>query len=171
MAKQVPLAIVLHGSIGVGKTTLGEALARHLGGSYIDGDRFQHAGRPWFASSRKVAGELVKAAIEATRTGAPAVLGYPLRCTDHIHLKHRLAAAGVRSFFVNLQAPLEIIVAPARGRRFTAWERQRTAEMIEQGYNNRLWSNAWIDTSGSRETSMRKIVEALVGSNIVQENR
>ena len=83
MAKQVPLAIVLHGSIGVGKTTLGEALARHLGGSYIDGDKFQHAGRPWFASSRTVAGELVKAAIGATHTGAPAVLGYPLRCTDH----------------------------------------------------------------------------------------
>jgi predicted kinase len=171
MAEQVPLAVVLHGSIGVGKTTLGKALARHLGGSYIDGDQFQDAGRPWFASSRKVAGELVKAAVRATHTGAPAVLGYPLRCTDHIHLKHRLATAGVRTFFVNLQAPLEIIVAPARGRSFTEWERQRTAEMIEQGYNSRPWSNAWIDTSGSEDTSMRKIVEALIGSNIVQENR
>lgn len=169
--KQVPLAIVLHGSIGVGKTTLGIALARHLGGFYIDGDQFQRAERPWFASSREVAGELVKAAVTATHTGAPAVLGYPLRCTDHIHLKHRLATAGVRTFFVNLQAPLQIIVDPARGRSFTEWERQRTAEMIKQGYNSRPWSDAWIDTSGSQDMSMRKIVEALTGSNIVPENR
>ena len=171
MAEQVRLAVVLHGSIGVGKTTLGKALARQLGGSYIDGDQFQHAGRPWFASGRKVAGELVKAAVSATHTGAPAVLGYPLRCTDHMFLKHRLALAGVRLFFINLRAPLEIIVAAGRGRSFTEWERQRTAEMIEQGYNNRPWSNAWIDTSGSQDTSMRKIVEALVEANIVQEIR
>ncbi|WP_406696728.1 shikimate kinase [Sphingomonas glaciei] len=156
MPEQVPLAVVLHGSIGVGKTTLGKALARHLGGSYIDGDQFQQVGRPWFASSRKVAGELVKAAVNATHTGAPAVLGYPLRCTDHIYLKHRLAITRARSFFINLQAPLEIIVAPDRGRSFTEWERQRTAEMIEQGYNSRPWSNAWIDTSGSQDTSMRR---------------
>lgn len=170
MAEQVPLAVVLHGSIGVGKTTLGEALARHLSASYIDGDQFQQAGRPWFASGRKVFGELVSAAVSATHKGAPAVLGYPLRCTDHIYLKRRLATAGLRSFFVNLHAPLEIIVAPERGRSFTKWERQRTAEMIEQGYNSRPWSNAWIDTSGSEDTSMRKIVEALLEANIVQED-
>jgi adenylate kinase family enzyme len=171
MAEQVPLAVVLHGSIGVGKTTLGKALALHLGGSYIDGDQFQHAGRPWFASSGTVAGELVKAAVSATHTGAPAVLGYPLRCTDHILLKHRLATAGVRSFFVNLQAPLEIIVAPARGRSFTNRERQRMAEMIKQGYNSRPWSDAWIDTSGSQDRSMRRVVEALVEANLVEEKR
>ena len=67
MAEQVPFAVLLHGAIGVGKTTLGKALARHLGGSYIDSDQFQHAGRPWFASIRKVAGELVRQ-LSAPRT-------------------------------------------------------------------------------------------------------
>ena len=38
---QPPLAVFLHGSIGVGKTTLGMALAERCRAVYVDGDQYQ----------------------------------------------------------------------------------------------------------------------------------
>ena len=156
-----PLAIFLHGSIGVGKTTLGTALAAQLGGAYVDRDRYQHRDRPWFASSLRVARGTADAAIEHAKLGIPVVLGYPLRCIDHLYLKGRLARAGVRALFVNLCPPLHVIFGPGRGRAFTDWERGRTAEMIAQGYNSRPWSDERVDTSGSKEESVRLLAEAV----------
>lgn len=155
------LAIFLHGSIGVGKTTLGTALAAELGGAYVDGDQYQRRDRPWFASSLNVARGMAEAAIEHAAPGTPVVLGYPLRCTDHLYLKSRLAREGVRALFVNLCPSLNAILAPERGRAFTDWERERTAEMIRQEYNARSWSDARVDTSGSKEDSLRLLVEAV----------
>lgn len=156
-----PLAIFLHGSIGVGKTTLGTALAARLGGAYIDGDQYQRRDRPWFASSLSVARGMAEAAIARAKPGAPVVLGYPLRCIDHLYLKGRLARAGVRALFVNLAPPLDAIFGPGRGRAFTDWERGRTAEMIEQRYNDRPWSDARVDTSGPRDRSVQLLAEAV----------
>ncbi len=156
-----PLAIFLHGSIGVGKTTLGTALAARLGGAYVDGDRYQRRDRPWFASSLSVARGMAEAAIAAAQPEAPVVLGYPLRRVDHMYLKERLVGAGVRALFINLCPPLEAIFGPGRGRRFSDWERGRTAEMIAQGYNDRPWSDARVDTSGPREESVRRLAEAV----------
>ena len=161
MPDQPPLAIFLHGSIGVGKTTLGAAFAVRVGGVYVDGDQFQRPDRPWFASSLRVACRLVEAAAREATPTAPVVLGYPLRCIDHLYLKKRLARAGVRALFVNLCPPLEAIFALERGRVFTAWERRRTAEMIEEGYNDRPWSDARVDTSGSLEDSVQQLAEAV----------
>lgn len=156
-----PLAVFLHGSIGVGKTTLGTALAARLGGAYVDGDQYQRRDRPWFASSLSVAHGMAEAAIGQAKPGAPVVLGYPLRCIDHLYLKKRLARAGVRALFVNLCPPLDAILGPGRGRSFTDWERGRTAEMIVQGYNGRPWSDARVDTSGPKEVSVRLIAAAV----------
>ena len=155
MPDQPPLAVFLHGSIGVGKTTLGTALAAHLGGAYVDGDDFQKEGQPWFASSRTVAKALADAAIRETTLRPVVVLGYPLRCTDYLYLRTRLGRAGLRTLFVNLVPPLSGILAESRGRVLSTWERQRTAAMIEQGYNSRSWSDARVDTSGTREDSLR----------------
>ena len=161
MSDQRQLAVFLHGSIGVGKTTLGTALAARLNGVYIDGDQYQHPDRPWFASSLTVARALAEAAIQVKDFAPIAVLGYPLRCTEYLYLRTRLARAGVSTLFVNLSPPLEAIFGPERDRLFTDGERRRTAEMVKQGYNNRPWSDARLDTSGSREESVRLLVEAV----------
>jgi hypothetical protein len=159
MPDHPPLAVFLHGSIGVGKTTLGTALAARLGGAYVDGDDFQKAGQPWFASSRTVARALADAAIERTAMLPLVVLGYPLRCIDYLYLRTRLGRAGLEPMFINLVPPLGRIVAEGRGRVFSTWERQRTSEMIEQGYNSRSWSDAQVDTSGTREESLRMLTD------------
>ena len=163
MTDQPPLAVFLHGSIGVGKSTFGTSLAAHLGGVYVDGDQYQQRERPWFASSLTVARALADAAIQKSSSVSPVVLGYPLRCTDHVYLRTRLARAGVRSFFVNLAPPLAAILAHDRGRELSAWERQRTAQMIEQGYNGRPWTDARVDTSGSPEESLHMLVTLVLG--------
>jgi hypothetical protein len=168
---QPPLAVFLHGSIGVGKTTLGMALAERCRAAYVDGDQYQPADRPWFASSFTVARALADAVIRETSSASLVVLGYPLRCTDHLYLRRRLERAGVSTIFVNLSPPLNSILAPGRGRAFTDWERRRTTEMVEQGYNNCRWSDARVDTSGTRESSLQALMAVVdgVGSSIVSQ--
>lgn len=158
---QPPLAVFLHGSIGVGKTTLGIALAERCSAAYVDGDHFQLPDRPWFASSLTVARSLADAAVRETSASSFVVLGYPLRCIDHLYLRRRLGKAGVGTIFVNLFSSLEVILAPERGRTLTDWERRRTAQMLEQGYNDCRWSDARLDTSGNRESSLQALTAAI----------
>lgn len=148
-------AIFLHGTIGAGKTTLGRGLATALGGVFTDGDLFQRPGVPWYASSLTVARGMAGAALEPP---GPAVLAYPLRCVDHLYLKGACRAARVRPLFVNLHAPLDVLLDPARGRSFSDWERVRTAEMIAQGYADRPWADLRLDTSGPAEDSLARLV-------------
>lgn len=168
---QSPLAPFLHGSIGIGKTTLGMALAERCSAVYVDGDQYELPDRPWFASSLTVARALAEAAVRETSSASLVVLGYPLRCTDHLYLWLRLERAGVSTMFVNLSMPLNSIFAPERGRAFSDWDRQRTTEMIEQGYNNCQWSDARVDTSGTRESSVQALMAVLdwVGSSSVSQ--
>jgi hypothetical protein len=63
--------------------------------------------------------------------------------------------------FVNLSPPLNSILARDRGRTFTDWERRRTIGMIEQGYNSCSWTDARVDTSGSRESSVDALTALL----------
>lgn len=153
-------AIFLHGSIGVGKSTLGAALAEALGGTFTDGDVFLERSRRWFESSRAVAHGMAAA---ATAGPYPAVLAYPLRCTDMIFQRRTCERAGVRALFINLHAPLHTLMDPGRGRAFDGWERARTAEMIAQGYNDRPWADARVDTSGPLEASLATLVETVRG--------
>lgn len=152
-------AIYLHGSIGVGKSTLGEALAKALGGAFTDGDTFLRRNLRWFESSRAVALGMAAAAIAGPH---PAVLAYPLRCTDMIYHRGMCRRAGVRALFVNLHAPLAVLMDPGRGRALDGWERARTAEMIAQGYNDRSWADARVDTSGPLEATLAELVETVL---------
>jgi hypothetical protein len=136
----VALILFLTGPIGVGKTTLGGALAAALGGTFVEGDDFQQPDKPWFASSLRVARGVVDAASAAAGHG-PVVAGYPLRCIDHLYLRGRLGERGIETIFVNLSMPAERILAPGRGRAFTPWERARIAEMVAQGYDRRDWAD------------------------------
>lgn len=156
-----PLAVFLHGSIGVGKTTLGRAIAERWSAAYVDGDQYQLPDRPWFASSLTVARSLAEAAFKETRSRPLVVLGYPLRCTDHLYLRRRLERADVGTIFVNLCPPLRSILGAGRGRVFSDWERSRTAEMVEQGYNDCPWSDVRVDTSGTPQSSIEALTARL----------
>ena len=158
-------AIFLHGTIGAGKTTLGAALAEALGGVFTDGDQFQRPGVPWYASSLTVARGMAGAALEPPGSlhQGPAVLAYPLRCVDHLYLKGACRAGRVQALFVNLYAPLEALLDPTRGRAFSDWERARTAQMIAQGYADRPWTDARLDTSGPVKESLARLVEIVNG--------
>lgn len=138
--------IMLTGSIGAGKTTLGCALARTLAGSFIDGDDHVLPGRPWYASSLRTSRAIAKAAISASADFGDVVVAYPLRCINWIYYRRRFAEAGAGLMVVNLHATFEQIVSPERGRIFDDRERRRIEDMIHQGYGARQFAVATVDT-------------------------
>jgi hypothetical protein len=62
--------------------------------------------------------------------------------------------------FVNLASPLNSVLAPRSGAHLHC-ERRRTIGMIEQGYNSCSWTDARVDTSGSRESSVDALTALL----------
>ena len=156
----VPI-LFLTGPIGVGKTTLGGALAAALGGTFVEGDDFQQPDRPWFASSLRVARGVVESASAAAVQG-PVVAGYPLRCIDYLYLRGRLGERGLPTLFINLSMPAERILAPERGRAFTPWERTRIAEMLAQGYDRRDWADLLFEPANvSVEENVAKLLQRI----------
>ena len=80
--------IVLNGPIGVGKTTLGRALARELGGAFVDSDDLRDHAKRWVEEVLSLTNALVRAGMAALasrpnpghRHAAPrARLGAPAR--------------------------------------------------------------------------------------------
>ena len=149
--------IVLNGPIGVGKTTLGRLLARELGGAFIDSDDLRDPAKRWLDEVLSLTNALVRAGMEAL-AGSPAlVVAMPLRPRDWVLLRARFRAEGVATFCVTLAADEGAIQAPARGRAFSAVERDRIAEMIAQGYAARPFSDLVVrtDCAGVAETLSR----------------
>ncbi len=138
--------IVLTGPIGAGKTTLGRALARTLGGCFIDGDDHALPGQPWYVSSLRTSRAIVEAAMTASTESGDVVVAYPLRCINWIYYRRRFAEAGAAMLVVNLHATFEQIVDAERGRVFDERERCRIAEMIQQGYGARAFAATTVDT-------------------------
>lgn len=157
----VKRAIFLTGPIGAGKTTLGRALAQALGGSFIDGDDYALSGRPWYASSLRTSRAIVKAATAELMRGDHVVIAYPLRCINWIYYRRCFADAGVVLSVINLRATCAQIVHPARGRSFDASERRRIAEMISEGYGERTFADATVDTGSLQPAAA---LEALVAA-------
>ncbi|MGI6245511.1 MAG: shikimate kinase [Pseudochelatococcus sp.] len=144
--RMIKRVIFLTGPIGAGKTTLGRALAQALAGSFIDGDDHAQPNRPWYASSLRTSRAIVDAATTGLMRGDHVVVAYPLRCINWIYYRRRFSDAGVALSVINLRASYEQIVHPARGRDFDARERRRIAEMIDQGYGERTFADATVDT-------------------------
>jgi hypothetical protein len=149
--------ILLNGPIGVGKTTLGRALAEQLDGAFIDSDDLRDRSRTWLGEVLRGARRLVAAGMAALETAPVLVVAKPLRCQDWLYLKGAFAARGVPAWCVTLTADAERILDPARWRRFSEGERARIAEMLAQGYGARRFSDLIVatDAAGFAETAAR----------------
>ncbi|MGZ8286937.1 MAG: hypothetical protein ACXW27_13235 [Allosphingosinicella sp.] len=157
-----PPAIFLMGTIGAGKSTLGLALARELGGGHVEGDDYHQPPKPWFATSLSTSRGVLRAVLALAAEGRPAIVSYPLRCQEWIFYRRRLAEAGVRSAFVSLVAGEEALFARGRGRVFTGEERRRILEMLGQGYGARPFADLVVRTDrGSVENSLAQLIEGL----------
>lgn len=138
--------IVLNGPIGVGKTTLGRALARELGGAFIDSDDLRDPSKRWLGQVLSLTNALVRAGMDVLASRPVLVVAMPLRARDWTLLRARFRAEGVAAFCVTLAADEGAILAPARGRAFSAAERNRITEMIAQGYAARPFSDLVVRT-------------------------
>ena len=146
--------IVLNGPIGVGKTTLGRALAHELGGAFVDSDDLRDPAKRWVEEVLSLTNALVRAGMAALAGRPVLVIAMPLRARDWALLRARFRAEGVAAFCVTLAADEGAILDPARGRAFSAAERCRIAEMIAQGYAARPFSDLVVrtDRAGLAET-------------------
>ena len=150
------------GAIGSGKTTLGRALARELGGGHVEGDDHQQPPKAWYATALSTSRSTLAAVLAVTASSRPAVVSYPLRCREWIFYRRRLADAGVRSAFVSLVADEEALLAAGRGRVFTLEERRRIREMLEQGYGTRAFADVKVRTDrGNAEETLARLVDGL----------
>jgi hypothetical protein len=140
------LAIFLSGPIGAGKSTLGRALADALDGNFIDGDDHKAPGKPWYGSSLSTARSILRAIATFAPDGQPTIIAYPLRCIEWTYYRRRLAEHGIHTIFVSLSASYEAIIAPSRGRRFSAEERARIRTMIGERYDRRPFSDLVLET-------------------------
>lgn len=139
-------AVFLEGPIGVGKTTLGHALADRLSAPFIDGDDYSDPGLPWFRSSYRTSKRVLGAALEALEDKHLVVLAYPLRCVNWIYYRRKFHEASVTLHVISLTASYEAIVSPLRGRMYSTAEQARIRTMITEGYGARPFSDRIIDT-------------------------
>ena len=146
MAPAARQVIVLNGPVGVGKTTLGRAVAAELGAAFIDGDDLHDPGKHWFEDVLTASHALVRAGRDALERRSTLVVAKPLRARDWRFLEGRFGALGITAHCVTLSARLDAILDPARGRVLDAHERARAAEMIEQGYAARPFSATIVET-------------------------
>jgi hypothetical protein len=163
-----PRAIFLMGTIGAGKTTLGRALAKAIGGRHIEADDFHHPTRPWFATSFSTCRQVLNAILTPGREDGPAIVSYPLRCREWIYYRRRLAEAGIGSAFVSLVAAEAALLDRSRGRVFTEGERRRILEMLDQGYDARPFADLIVRTDrASVDESLAGLIAGLERSGLL----
>lgn len=149
--------VFLSGPIGVGKTTVGRALASRLEGAFIDGDDHSDPDKPWYSSIRRTSASIVETGLRLLASREFLVVAYPIGCTTWIYYRRKFGDLGVGTLFVTLRAPYEAIIDPSRGREFSLAEHDRIKVMIAEGYSDRPFSNLIVDTDLAplRETADR----------------
>lgn len=140
-------AIFLNGPIGVGKTTLGQALAERLSAGFIDGDDLSDPDRPWYCSILQTSRRVVQSGLDVLQYTDTVIIAYPLDCMNWIYFRRKFEDAGVRPVFVTLRATFSSIVDVGRGRAFSNDERDRIQVMIAEGYGSRPFSDLVLDTN------------------------
>ena len=146
---------LLDGPIGVGKTTLGSAVADRLGLSFIDRD--EHAGPGhWIRSVQRTSHGILVASLKALETHPGVVVAGPVRCVDWLFFDGHFRRKGVSCFCVGLIADSAHI--ESRARTLSTQERCRSREMIQQGYGQRLFRHATLRTdSGDFGATMQRL--------------
>lgn len=141
--------VVLSGPIGVGKTTLGRALATALGGAFLDSDDLRDPARSWVQEVRVILDRLVAEGSVLLRHKPVLVIAKPLRARDWAGLRARFAARGIPAFCVTLTASAEAILDAGRARQFSAAEAARMRVMLAEGYGARAFSDWTLRTDAA----------------------
>lgn len=156
--------VLLDGPIGAGKSTLGRALADQFDGAFLDGDDFKTPGKPWYASSLSTCRRIQQATEDALMRKQTVFVARPVRCWEWVFFTRKCGRIGVGCVLVGLQASIEAITAPSRGREFSESECARIVEMIAQGYGARHYSDVVIRTDlADLEVTVRRASAALQG--------
>lgn len=160
-------AILLDGTIGVGKSTMGRGIASRLSGAFLDGDDFKTKGKPWFCSSLSTCRALLKASNKVLEKENIVLIGRPVRCLDWVYFTRHFQRIGVDTFLIGLTASYENIIKENRDRKFSQPELERMLEMINEGYGTRNYADFYMrtDLAGIEmtldrlETKLRRLIE------------
>lgn len=136
--RAVVSVIWLNGTIGAGKSTVGEALAdlipcaRYLDGDdYVGPESLPHT-RRW----RMAVDTLVRSIIQRGHFKT-LVIAYPLDARDYARLRAACGKAQRGLLVVNLAPPLNMILRGRGGRLLEPRERDRVRVMRSEGYHRR----------------------------------
>ena len=159
-------AILLDGTIGVGKSTLGRALSLRFEGTFLDGDDFKMKSKPWYCSSLSACRQLHEAGLHALNERPLLFIARPMRCLDWIYFSHHFQRFNIRFLSVGLQASFKNITRQERGRSFSPYELKRIATMLQEGYGARPYSDFHVRTDkqsieatvASLETGLRQLI-------------
>lgn len=152
MARHV---LLFDGPIGVGKSTLGKAVAGRLGFAFIDGDDHCKTER-WLASSLRTNQSIASASSSLLERFSGVIVAYPVRRTNWIFFRETFARSGYCCHCIGLIAGPDHIAR--RERQLSQAELTRSAEMIEQGYGQRPFSTLVFRTDeGDLEESCARL--------------
>jgi AAA domain len=150
-----PIALMLTGPIGVGKSTLGRRLADSLAGQFVESDDFRRTGLHWTSSILTTSRHLLSAIVKGAATFDVVVIANPMRHREYCYFAASLERRGIRFAVIGLDAGPDAICRPSRGRVFSGAERARIREMISDGYGQRPFCSAVLrtDVAGLEQTS------------------
>jgi hypothetical protein len=140
---------VLHinGAINSGKSALGRALSVLLPEAvFIDGDEHDAPDGASLPVRIEAALSRIEAEIGKAREGC-LIVAYPLEQAHHERLRAAADRRGARFRVLTLAPPLEVALIDRGTRRLSVEERKRIAEMYEEGYQRRPFSDLVLDTS------------------------
>jgi hypothetical protein len=165
----MPTVVLINGPIASGKTTVGVALQTLVRGSvFIDGDA--HAAPDslsltarWTYALWCIHGAL-RDALEAQRS---AIVAWPLTPLHYEFLRDTTHECGGTVFCVSLCPPMDLVIT-GRGRRLSAWERDRITQMYAEGYHTRPFSDAFVDNAATNpQATAQNVFRALRDADAV----
>jgi ABC-type glutathione transport system ATPase component len=140
---------VLHinGPINSGKSTVGRALSGLMPSvTFIDGDDHDAPDEAPLPARIEAALRRIEAHIVAAQDGF-LVAAYPLEKAHYEQLRAAAIGRGARFLVLTLAPPLGVALMDRGARRLSSGERKRIAEMYEDGYQARSFSDLILDTS------------------------
>lgn len=155
------LVICLNGSVNSGKTTTGKALAGLIPDAvFIDGD--DHGASDDAPFEIMLVISMTRLEREITSATAPVlIIANPLRDEDFARLQCAAVARAAQVFVVTLAPPVASVIADRGTRQLSSGERVRAAEMYEEGYHQRPFTDLLITDAPSADAAAHVIVMRL----------